>query len=178
MDGFHYDNAVLADRGLMHRKGAPETFDAGGFVALLTRLRAGEEAAIPVFDRAADLARAGADIVDRRHRLLVVEGNYLLLPDGAWGGVAPLLDLTVFLDVPEQELERRLIRRWLEHGLSEQAARGRALGNDMTNARLVLGRSIPAEVRFSDQVESGDRPSDPAGALKDVARAILTKPAM
>ncbi|KFI29401.1 nucleoside/nucleotide kinase family protein [Haematobacter massiliensis] len=156
MDGFHYDNALLATRGVLDRKGAPQTFDTGGFVALLTRLRAGEEAAIPVFDRAADLARAGADIVEKRHRLLVVEGNYLLLPDGAWGGVAPLLDLTVFLDVPDQELEQRLIRRWLEHGLPEDAARARALGNDMTNARLVLSRSTPAEVRLSDQVTASD----------------------
>ena len=156
MDGFHYDNALLATRGVLDRKGAPQTFDTGGFVALLTRLRAGEEAAIPVFDRAADLARAGADIVEKRHRLLVVEGNYLLLPDGASGGVAPLLDLTVFLDVPDQELEQRLIRRWLEHGLPEDAARARALGNDMTNARLVLSRSTPAEVRLSDQVTASD----------------------
>lgn len=155
MDGFHYDNTVLTARGLLERKGAPETFDAGGFVAQLARLRAGGEVAIPVFDRAADLARAGADIVEPRHRLLVVEGNYLLLPDGAWAGVAPLLDLTVFLDVPEAELERRLIRRWLDHGLSEPAARARALGNDMTNARLVLSRSISAEVRLSDQVATG-----------------------
>ena len=86
----------------------------------------------------------------------MVEGNYLLLPDGAWGGVAPLLDLTVFLDVPDQELEQRLIRRWLEHGLPEDAARARALGNDMTNARLVLSRSTPAEVRLSDQVTASD----------------------
>lgn len=154
MDGFHYDNAVLDARGLRARKGAPETFDAAGFVAMVRRLRAagdtgdntGGEVAIPVFDRAADLSRAAADVVTDDDRILVIEGNYLLLDRAPWTALHGLFDLTVFLSVPEAELERRLIRRWLDHGLDPDAARARALSNDMPNAALILRESIPADL--------------------------------
>ena len=107
MDGFHYDDAVLNARGLRARKGAPETFDVQGFLTLMQRLRAGGEVAIPVFDRALELSRAAADIVSDAHRLLVVEGNYLLLDEAPWTGLAPYFDLTGFIEVPEAELDRR-----------------------------------------------------------------------
>ncbi|MDT8857084.1 nucleoside/nucleotide kinase family protein [Paracoccaceae bacterium Fryx2] len=149
MDGFHYDNAVLDARGLRARKGAPETFDAAGFCALLHRLRdGGAEIAIPVFDRAADLARAGADVITDADRILIVEGNYLLLDAAPWSAARPLYDLTIFLDVPEAELERRLVRRWRDHGLAPDAARARALSNDIPNARLVLSHSHPATIQL------------------------------
>lgn len=146
MDGFHYDNAVLDAHGWRARKGAPHTFDAHGFAHLVTRLRAGGEVAIPVFDRAADLARAGADLVTDADRFLVIEGNYLLLDDEPWAGCRAAYDLTVFIDVPLPELERRLIRRWLDHGLSEAEARARALSNDIPNARCVVEQSVAADV--------------------------------
>lgn len=147
MDGFHYDNDVLRARGLLARKGSPESFDAVGLIALMSRLRVGGEVAIPVFDRAADLARAGADVITDDHRFLLVEGNYLLLDEAPWSDLPPLFDLTVFLDVPEDELERRLVRRWLDHGLDPVAARERALSNDIPNARRVLAGSRPAVLR-------------------------------
>jgi pantothenate kinase len=87
MDGFHYDDAVLEARGLRSRKGAPETFDVAGFAHLLGRLRAGGEVAIPVFDRSMELSRAAADVVTDADRVLVVEGNWLLLDEGAWSGL-------------------------------------------------------------------------------------------
>ncbi|MDZ4094215.1 MAG: nucleoside/nucleotide kinase family protein [Paracoccaceae bacterium] len=146
MDGFHLDNAVLDARGLRPRKGAPETFDADGFLHLMHRLRQGGDVAIPVFDRGMDLARAAADIVTDADRFLIVEGNYLLLDEAPWPALAPFFDLTVCIDVPEAELERRLIRRWLDHGLAPDAARARALSNDIPNARRVLARSRPAQI--------------------------------
>jgi pantothenate kinase len=146
MDGFHLDNAVLKARGLLARKGAPETFDAAGFGVVLKRVHdGGEDVAIPLFDRSLDLARAGADVIGRRHRIVVVEGNYLLLDRPPWDGLASLLDFTVFLDVPREDLERRLVRRWLDHGLDPDAARDRASGNDMPNADLVIARSREAD---------------------------------
>lgn len=148
MDGFHYDNAVLRVRGLLGRKGAPETFDAGGLLNLLGRLREPGEVAIPVFDRAADLARAGGEVVTDADRILIVEGNYLLLDAQPWARMRPLFDLTVFIEVPEAELEARLIRRWRDHGLDEAAARARAQGNDIPNARLVARGSGPADLRL------------------------------
>lgn len=156
MDGFHYDNAVLIARGLLPRKGAPETFDAAGFVALIRRLRTDEaEVAIPVFDRAADLGRAGAEVVRPEDRILIIEGNYLLLDEPPWDALAPLFDLTVALEVAEEELERRLVRRWRDHGLSPEAAEQRARSNDLPNARRMREGSRPADLTIS---ESGTDP--------------------
>lgn len=146
MDGFHYDDAVLEARGLRHRKGAPETFDAAGFVHLLRRLRAGEEAAIPVFDRGLELSRAAAEVVAPDDRLVVAEGNWLLLGEGPWADAAPLFDLTVMLRIDEDELDRRLMRRWARHGKTPEAARAWIDGNDLPNARRVLAASRPADV--------------------------------
>ncbi|MFN3688675.1 nucleoside/nucleotide kinase family protein [Salinarimonas sp.] len=150
MDGFHLDNALLDARGLRARKGSPETFDVAGFRTLLERLRVeGEgngEVLIPLFDRAADLARAAAAAVAPDCRFPVVEGNYLLLRDPPWDALRPLFDLTIGLAVPEDELRRRLVARWLAHGLDRQAARARTEGNDLTNARLVATRSAPADI--------------------------------
>jgi len=147
MDGFHFDNAVLEPRGWLPRKGAPHTFDAAGFAECLARIRAGtEDVAVPVFDRAADLARAGAAIVAADCEIVVVEGNYLLLDEAPWTDARACLDLTIFLNVPEQVLLDRLVQRWLDHGLDPQAARTRAEANDIPNARLVLARSAKADI--------------------------------
>lgn len=146
MDGFHLDNAVLDTLGLRARKGAPETFDALGFVHLMQRLRAGGDAAIPVFDRDADLARAGADIVTGTDKYLIVEGNYLLLEAAPWRDLAPLFDLTVFIDVPEAELDRRLVDRWHHHGKTALAARHWIDSNDMPNIRRVTQGSRTADI--------------------------------
>lgn len=142
MDGFHLDNAILDGRGLRARKGSPPTFDCTGFAALLERLKhASEDVVIPVFDRKLDLARAGASVVRADHRILLVEGNYLLLDQDPWTRLAPFFDMTIFLEVPFSELERRLIQRWLDHGQSQDAARERALSNDIPNAELVVSSS-------------------------------------
>ena len=141
MDGFHYDNAILEKRGLRSRKGAPETFDFGGFEHLLKRIRSGEpDIAIPVFDRTMELARAGAAILGTDIKFVLVEGNYLLLDEAPWSSLAPLFDLSIFLDVPRAELERRLLQRWHEHGRSDEDARAWVASNDMPNVDRVLQR--------------------------------------
>lgn len=145
MDGFHYDDAVLAARGLSARKGAPDTFDVAGFLHLLGRLRAEGEVAIPVFDRALELSRGAAEIVGPADRILVVEGNYLLLQEPPWDRVAGLVDVTVWLDVPEAELDRRLLARWAHYGKTPAAARAWIDGNDMPNIRRTRAGSAPAD---------------------------------
>lgn len=146
MDGFHYDDAVLEARGQRARKGAPHTFDAMGFLHLIRRLRAEDEVAIPVFDRSMELSRAAADVVTADDRFLVVEGNYLLLDEAPWTDLAPLFDLTVFLDVPVAELDRRLLARWAHYGKTRDAARAWIDGNDMPNIRRVVDGSRKADV--------------------------------
>jgi pantothenate kinase len=147
MDGFHFDNRILDRRGLRARKGAPETFDYFGFETVLKRIRAGEkEVAIPIFDRVADLSRASAEVVRADAEVVMAEGNYLLLDETPWTGLAPLFDLTIFLDAPQPELERRLIQRWLDHDHSHEEARVRALSNDLPNAARVLAKSRKADI--------------------------------
>jgi pantothenate kinase len=150
MDGFHYDDAVLDRLGLRSRKGSPPTFDCAGFEVLLKRLKAREaDVAIPVFDRSMELARAGAEIIGDATRFLVIEGNYLLLRDKPWSRLKPLFDLTVFLDVPVEELDRRLVARWDFYGRPRDEARRWIDGNDLPNVRAVIGGSVAADIVIS-----------------------------
>lgn len=147
MDGFHYDDGVLREMGLSHRKGAPETFDFGGYEALLKRLRAADsDVAIPIFDRSMELSRAAAAIVRGDVKFIFTEGNYLLLDEEPWSRLAPLFDFTIFLDVPREELERRLVQRWREHGRSPDEGRGWVDSNDLPNADRVLARRRQADL--------------------------------
>lgn len=147
MDGFHFDDAVLGQRGLRQRKGAPETFDFAGFDALLTRIRAGEaEIAIPVFDRSMELSRAGAAVIGPQVKFILVEGNYLLLDEAPWSGLGDRFDFSIFIDVARGELERRLLQRWHDHGRSDEAARAWVAGNDMPNVDRVLDHRRRADL--------------------------------
>ncbi len=146
MDGFHFDDIILNQRGHRPRKGAPFTFDVRGFEVLLKRIRACEdEIAIPVFDRALELAKAGADIVEASARFVLVEGNYLLLQAAPWDRLKPLFDFTVFIKVEKSELERRLIQRWLDHGFDMVYARNWVASNDALNIDAVISGSAQAD---------------------------------
>lgn len=152
MDGFHYDDAVLKERGTLQRKGAPFTFDVGGMASLLARLKQNTEAeiAVPVFDRRLEISRAGGRLIAQATPLLLLEGNYLLLDQQPWAQLRPLYDLTIFLSVAMPELERRLVRRWTEHGLDPAAARKRARDNDLENAKLIVEHSLAADVTLTE----------------------------
>lgn len=147
MDGFHFDNAVLDEKALRSRKGAPESFDFDGLETAPQRIRmAGAPVAVPLFDRELDLARAAAALVPPGARFVLVEGNYLLLDRPPWSGLASLFDLTVFIEVPIAELERRLLARWTGLGRDAEAARAWVEGNDLPNARLVVEASRRADI--------------------------------
>ena len=146
MDGFHLDNSILDARGHRARKGAPHTFDAKGFVHAIRRLGTEDEVILPVFDRTRDLAIAGALPVGPETRTAVIEGNYLLLNDAPWSDLHALWDLSIFLDVSEGELARRLIQRWIDHDHSPEDAKTRAMSNDMPNADRVRSESVRADL--------------------------------
>ena len=147
MDGFHYDDAVLAAKGLRQRKGAPDTFDFDGYATLLARLRSGDrDVAIPVFDRSMELSRGSAAIVPSEVKFILTEGNYLLLDEEPWARLGPLFDFTIFLDVSREELERRLIQRWLDHGRTPEDGRNWVNSNDMPNVERVLSRRRKADL--------------------------------
>lgn len=146
MDGFHLANVVLRELGLSARKGSPASFDVGGFRALLVRLRANTEGVVyaPEFLREIDEAVAGALPVAREVPLIIVEGNYLLLDDGAWADIAPLFDEIWYLR-PEETLRRdRLLRRHRSYGRSAAAAEAWLAGNDDPNARTIAATAARA----------------------------------
>ncbi|MBO9396671.1 nucleoside/nucleotide kinase family protein [Shimia sp. R9_2] len=150
MDGFHMDNQDLVDLGLLARKGAPNTFDSEGFVALAGQLSQGGVLAYPTFDRARDVTIPGGGAVSAQCDTVVVEGNYLLFDAPVWRALSDIWDVSVFLSVPEEELRRRLVERWLTHGLSQEQAVQRAEENDLTNARLVQSQRLRADIEFQN----------------------------
>ena len=146
MDGFHLDDCVLRENGTLARKGAPFTFDFGGLNSMLSRLKANQEDAIavPLFDRDLEIARAGARIIPRRRKIILVEGNYLLLDQHPWADLRQYFDLSVALSVPFSTLETRLIARWTAQGFPLDEARRRAQENDLINAGLVQEKGLNA----------------------------------
>ncbi|MFW8634919.1 nucleoside/nucleotide kinase family protein [Cribrihabitans pelagius] len=148
MDGFHLDNEILSKRGLLARKGAPETFDLGGLARLLPALTQEEEVFYPVFDRPRDIAIAGAGRVGPEHNIVLVEGNYLLFDEAGWRNLAQNWDLAIRVKVDISELRRRLVTRWLSHGLDAQAATARAEGNDLANAARIESAELAAGIEY------------------------------
>ena len=152
MDGYHLDNAILRDRDQMAIKGSPETFDVAGFLSLIERLAVTElepcakPIYCPLFDRAIDLSRNAAQCIDGRHSIVVVEGNYLLLERPVWRELSALFHCRIMLDVPLEILQKRLIDRWLKHGLAPAQAQLRANSNDIPNAQIVLNESVGADL--------------------------------
>ena len=150
MDGYHLDDSILEDLGLLKRKGAPETFDFAGFKHLLLRIKNEDEVVYPVFDREREISIAGAGILKKNIRIVIVEGNYLLFDQEPWSCLSELWDYSVFLDVELTVLEQRLIDRWLDHGFSRAEAQQKALGNDIQNSKRVIASRIQATRIISD----------------------------
>lgn len=151
MDGYHFDDTVLRERGWLARKGAPHTFDVSGFAHMLARLRANEEPeiAVPVFDRTLEIARNSARIIAKSVQYLIVEGNYLLLNQDPWPELRSQFDITVFLDVPMPTLTSRLEERWKD---LDAEGRARKLNeNDLPNAVLVIDESCAADYVVRDR---------------------------
>ena len=144
MDGYHLDDSLLEDLGLLKRKGSPETFDFVGFKHLLLRVKNEDEVVYPVFDREREISISGAGILKKNIRIVIVEGNYLLFDEEPWTCLSKLWDYSVFLDVELTVLEQRLIDRWINHGFSQAEAKQKALGNDIQNAKRVIASRIHA----------------------------------
>ncbi len=152
MDGFHLANAELRRLGRADRKGAPDTFDSAGYVALLRRLRspvAGETVFAPEFRREIEEAIAGAIAVAPQVPLVITEGNYLLLGGGHWAGVRAQLDEVWFVGGDDEALRvERLVRRHMRFGRSEPAARDWVAATDEPNARLIAATRPLADLVF------------------------------
>jgi pantothenate kinase len=148
MDGFHLANAELQRLGCHDRKGAPDTFDVGGFVALLDRIRTCTDQMIwaPVFHREIEESIAAELVIEPRHRIVVTEGNYLLHDQFGWEQVQSRIDHTWFIRaVDDADRKSRLIARHVGHGRSEDAARLWVRTVDEPNAHLINQRAKYAD---------------------------------
>jgi len=155
MDGYHLAQRVLNEAGLAEIKGAPETFDAAGYVALLRRLVAGHGIAgevvyAPEFRRDLEEPIAGAVPVGPDVQVVITEGNYLLADQPPWDQVAALLTETWYLDVPEELRVERLVSRHIAFGRTPEVALIRATtGSDGRNAAYVLATRPRADLLLS-----------------------------
>jgi pantothenate kinase len=159
MDGFHYANVELQRLQRSDRKGAPDTFDVDGYVALLTRLRTPSAGPVyaPLFDRALEEPIGSAVPVFPTTPLVITEGNYLLLQDHGWSAVRTCLDEIWYLDVPPEVREQRLIRRRRSFGHEPQAAEdwvrtvdgrnGRTVETSQSRADLLVHLDVPETSR-------------------------------
>ena len=159
MDGFHLPNSVLEERGLGNVKGAPNTFDVEGYAALLARLRppvpreqgglgtqhTAEVVLAPKFNRGAEAPEPDAIAVSPGVPLVITEGNYLLHDQDGWEKIRPLLDAVWHLDVPRQEVQRRLVARRISHGHAEDAAEAWVHDVDLPNYDTVQANKHRAD---------------------------------
>jgi len=148
MDGFHLANVELRRLGRADRKGAPDTFDGAGYVALLRRLREQREEEIvyaPEFRREIEEPIAGAIAVLPETRLVITEGNYLLLDEAPWARAASLLDEVWYVDVDDVLRRERLVRRHEQFGRSRAEAMSWVEQTDEPNARRIAATRVRAQ---------------------------------
>lgn len=152
MDGFHYDDAVLEDMGRRPFKGAIDTFDAHGLRHMLERLKANEDdiVAVPVFDRAIEIARAGGRLIPKSVDIIVCEGNYLLSRQSPWDRLKSIFDFTVFVDVDEDDLRSRLQDRWRGFGLNPAEITRKVEENDLPNGLSIISTSAEPDLRVKN----------------------------
>lgn len=148
MDGFHLADVQLDRLGRRDRKGAPDTFDATGYAAALRRVadEPGTTVFVPGFERDLEQPVAAALAVLPAARLVLTEGNYLLLPDGEWQAVRALLDEVWYVDLPGPERVRRLVDRHVASGKTPAAARAWVERVDEPNGRLVEATRTRADL--------------------------------
>lgn len=139
MDGFHLGNALLEGTELQARKGAIDTFDAGGYVSLLSRLRDQREPVVyaPSFRRDLEEPIAASIAVPQAIPVVITEGNYLLAESTPWNRIRDLLNEVWYVETPQELRQERLIARHVEFGKTPQEAAAWALGSDEANARFI-----------------------------------------
>jgi pantothenate kinase len=148
MDGFHLADVELDRLGRRDRKGAPDTFDALGYAALLRRIREDQDDVIyaPGFERVIEQPVAGAIPIPRSARLIVTEGNYLLVDDPRWSQVRPQFDEIWYVDLDQEERLRRLVQRHVRFGKAEADAIAWATGTDEKNAEIIMATRDRADL--------------------------------
>ena len=145
MDGFHLDDAILSVQNLLPRKGSPETFDVMGLKSFLIRLANEPEVIVPIFDRSLELSRSSAVTISENKKIIIVEGNYLLLNSRPWNELNNYFDSRVMIHCEESVLEKRLIDRWKGFNLTQDQINQKVYQNDLPNGVNVIQNSIEAD---------------------------------
>ncbi len=147
MDGFHLTNAELEARGLRPVKGSPPTYDAGRFIDLLRRLRQSPDQmhTAPVYSRKLHEPVMDAQTLGPETRVVIVEGNYLLLDEEPWRQARPLLDEVWFLEVEIETCLARVRGRHMRGGSDAATADAKIARNDRPNAQLIWNSRAGAD---------------------------------
>jgi pantothenate kinase len=164
MDGYHLADVELARLGRLDRKGAPDTFDADGYAALLARLHTDTDVVVyaPAFDRELEQPVAGSIPVPPSARLVVTEGNYLLMDTDGWRRVRPHLDEVWYVDLDDDERLARLVERHRRFGKEQEQAARWVAEVDESNARLIRATRDRADLVLPSAVlQAVGRPPGP-----------------
>jgi pantothenate kinase len=148
MDGYHLSNRQLKKLNLEDKKGASNTFDVLGFANLLQRINKeiSTDVYFPVFYREIEESYSADAVVTKDTKIVITEGNYLLVNEGGWERVAGELVETWYLKVDEDLRMERLIKRHKEFGKDQSAAESWAKGSDEINAKIVESTASRANV--------------------------------
>lgn len=146
MDGYHLSNEQLEKRSLLSLKGIPETFDAASFVEKLSNIKTHPEQVhfCPKFDRSIEASIENGIQIKPEHKLIVTEGNYLLLDNSPWSLLRGILDEVWMIEADEELIFGRLLERHKNGGKSAEAALAKVNSTDLPNARLVAQSSLHA----------------------------------
>ena len=145
MDGFHLDDGILNFTNLLSRKGSPETFDVMGLKSFLIRLANEPEVIVPIFDRALELSRSSAVTISNNKKIIIFEGNYLLLNSHPWSELNDYFNSRIMIHCKESVLEKRLIDRWKGFNLTQDQINHKVYENDLPNGVNVNQNSIEAD---------------------------------
>jgi len=148
MDGFHMSNAQLSQLGRSERKGAPDTFNSNAYADLIELINSvpKEEVRFPIFHRELDESIEDEGVIYPDTKIVLTEGNYLLLDEDAWPRTQKLLNESWFVDVNNNRRMARLVARHIKYGKSPEAAHAWAHGTDQRNAELIEATRIRADV--------------------------------
>lgn len=140
MDGYHYHNDILIQKGLLPLKGIPQTFDSQRFVMLIKEIASGkmEKIYCPSYDRSLHNPVERSIVIENKHKIIIVEGNYLLLDTYPWNELADLFDESWFIETSVATTEERLISRHVLTGRSVEEAKGKIKSTDAPNAELII----------------------------------------
>ena len=146
MDGYHYHNDILIEKGLLSLKGIPQTFDSQRFVTLIKDIASEkiEKLYCPSYDRRLHNPVERSIVIEKKHKIIIVEGNYLLLDTYPWNELANFFDESWFIETPLTTTKERLISRHVLTGRSFEEALSKISSTDAPNAELIIQTRLRA----------------------------------